>query len=39
MLYEDMTNTEGQIVDEIFKLLIDKQEINKRTITWNFCKM
>ena len=27
MLYEDMTNTEGQIVDEIFKLLIDKQEI------------
>lgn len=32
MLYEDMSNTEGQIVDEIFKLLIDKQEINREQL-------
>ena len=32
MLYEDMSNTEGQIVDEIFKLLIDKQEITREQL-------
>ncbi|MBQ2937558.1 MAG: SpoIIE family protein phosphatase [Clostridia bacterium] len=32
MLYEDMSNTEGEIVNEIFKLLIDKQEINREQL-------
>ena len=32
MLYEDMSNTEGQIIDEIFKLLIDKQEITRELL-------
>ena len=32
MLYEDMTKTEGPIVDEIFKLLIDKQEITREQL-------
>ena len=38
MLYEDMTNTEGQIVDEIFKLLIDKQEITREQLLEIFAK-
>lgn len=29
MLYEDMSNVEGKIVDEIFRYLTDKQEINR----------
>lgn len=32
MLYEDMCKTEGPIVDEIFKLLIDKQEITREQL-------
>lgn len=32
MLYEDMANTEGTIVNEIFKLLIDKQEITREQL-------
>ncbi len=32
MLYEDMTKTDGPIVDEIFKLLIDKQEITREQL-------
>ena len=32
MLYEDMTNVEGKIVDEIFKLLTDKQEITREEL-------
>ena len=38
MLYEDMTKTEGQIVDEIFKLLIDKQEITREQLLDIFAK-
>lgn len=38
MLYEDMTDTEGQIVDEIFKLLIDKQEITREQLLEIFAK-
>ena len=38
MLYEDMINTEGQIVDEIFKLLIDKQEITIEQLLEIFAK-
>lgn len=32
MLYEDMSKVEGPIVDEVFKLLIDKQEINREQL-------
>lgn len=38
MLYEDMTKTEGPIVDEIFKLLIDKQEITREQLLDIFAK-
>lgn len=32
MLYEDIADTEGEIVDKIFNLLLDKQEINKQDL-------
>lgn len=32
MLYEDLSKTDGQIVDEIFKLLIDKQQITRQEL-------
>ncbi len=38
ILYEDMTNTEGKIVDEIFKFLLDKQEIDKKSLLEIFAK-
>ena len=38
MLYEDMTKTEGPIIDEIFKLLIDKQEITREQLLDIFAK-
>ena len=38
MLYEDMAKTEGPIVDEIFKLLIDKQEITREQLLDIFAK-
>ena len=38
MLYEDMANTEGKIVDEVFKLLIDKQQINREQLLEIFAK-
>lgn len=38
MLYEDISNTEGKIVDEIFKLLIDKQEIKREELLDIFAK-
>ena len=38
MLYEDMSKTEGPIVDEIFKLLIDKQEITREQLLEIFAK-
>lgn len=38
MLYEDMSNTEGKIVDDIFNLLMDKQEINKEDLLDVFAK-
>lgn len=38
MLYEDMSNTEGKIVDEIFKLLLDKQEITRQELLEIFAK-
>ncbi len=38
MLYEDMSNAEGKIVDEVFKLLIDKQQINREQLLEIFAK-
>lgn len=38
MLYDDMSKTDGQIVDEIFKLLIDKQEIDREQLLEIFAK-
>lgn len=38
MLYEDLSKTEGPIVDEIFKLLIDKQEITREQLLGIFAK-
>lgn len=38
MLYEDMSNLDGEIVDEIFKLLIDKQQINREELLEIFAK-
>lgn len=32
MLYEDMSKVDGQIVDEIFKLVINKQEITREQL-------
>ena len=38
MLYDDMANTEGKIVDDIFNLLMDKQEITKEDLLNIFAK-
>lgn len=32
MLYEDISKTDGEIIDEIFKTLIEKQEIDRETL-------
>ena len=32
MLYEDIADVDGKIVDEIFNLLLDKQEINRQDL-------
>ena len=38
MLYEDMSKVDGPIVDEIFKLLINKQEITREQLLDIFAK-
>lgn len=38
MLYEDLSNTEGKIVDDIFNYMIDKQEINQEALLDVFAK-
>ena len=38
MLYEDISNTEGKIIDEIFELLLDKQEINREQLLEIFAR-
>lgn len=38
MLYEDMSKVDGEIVDDIFKLLIDRQEINREQLLEIFAK-
>ena len=32
MLYQALSNSEGQIVDNIFKILVDKQEITRESL-------
>lgn len=38
MLYEDMANTEGKIIDEIFQYLLDKQEMTRQALLEIFAK-
>ena len=38
MLYEDIANSNGKIVDDIFNLMMDKQEINKQELLEIFSK-
>lgn len=38
MLYEDMANTEGKIIDEIFQYLLDKQEMDRQALLEIFAK-
>ena len=38
MLYDDIANTEGKIVDEIFNYLLDKQEIDRKALLEIFAK-
>lgn len=38
MLYEDMADTEGKIMNQIFKILLDKQEIDRKTLLETFAK-
>lgn len=38
MLYEDIVDTEGRIIDEIFKYLLDKQEIDRQALLEVFAK-
>lgn len=38
MLYEDIADAEGKIVDKIFEFLLDKQEINRQTLLEVFAK-
>ena len=38
MLYEDISKTDGPIVDEIFKVLIDKQEMTRELLLEIFAK-
>ena len=38
MLYEDMTKTENQISNDLFDILLDKQEINKQDLLKTFEK-
>lgn len=38
MLYEDMANTEGKIIDEVFQYLLDKQQIDRQALLEIFAK-
>lgn len=38
ILYEDMANTEGKIVNEIFQYLLDKQEMDRQALLEIFAK-
>lgn len=38
MLYDDLSNTEGRIVDEVFNLVLDKQEISREDLLEVFAK-
>ena len=38
MLYDDISNVKGDIIDKIFKLLIDKQEISRKELLQIFAE-
>lgn len=38
MLYDDIANTEGKIVDDIFEYVMDKQEMNRQTLLGIFAQ-
>ena len=38
MLYDDISNVDGKIINEVFKYLIDKQEISKEVLLKIFAK-
>jgi len=38
MLYEDISKTEGKIVNELFKILLQKQEIDRQDLLKTFAK-
>ena len=38
MLYDDISNTDGKIIDEIFNYLLDKQEIDRQALLEIFAK-
>ena len=38
MLYEDLADTEGKVTDEIFRYLLDKQEIDRKSLLEVFAK-
>lgn len=38
MLYEDIADTEGSIIEQIFKFLLDKQEIDRQALLEIFAK-
>ncbi len=38
MLYDDLAKTDGEILDQIFKYLMDKQEINRQVLLELFAK-
>ena len=38
MLYDDISNVKGEIIDKIFKLLIDKQEISRKELLQVFAE-
>lgn len=38
MLYEDITDVDGEIIDKIFTILLDKQEIDRQDLLETFAK-
>lgn len=38
MLYDDIANTDGKIIDEIFNYMLDKQEIDRKALLEIFAK-
>ena len=39
MLYDDIADVKGKIIDKIFNLLLDKQEITRKDLLQSICRM